>query len=60
MVAGDIKNRILRFKNDHYDKFGIFILTDDTPADVIEPEYKDVEDCYLFTFPFTGHGVSRC
>ena len=28
-VVGDVPNRILRFNNDHYDKYGIFILTDD-------------------------------
>lgn len=59
MMAGKINNRILRFKNDHYDKFGIFILTDDKPVETIESEYKDAEQCSIFTFPYTSSGVSH-
>ena len=57
-VEGDIPNRILRFNNDHYDKFGIFILTDDKQAKSVGPEYIEIEQCRLFTFPFDPHGVS--
>ena len=57
--GGQIKNRILRFKNDCYDKFGIFVLTDDKPAENVMTEYLDVEECSLFTFPFTARGVSN-
>ena len=57
-VEGDIPNRILRFNNDHYDKHGIFILTDDKQAKSVGPEYIEIEQCRLFTFPFDPHGVS--
>ena len=42
----------MRFKDDQYDKFGIFILTDEKNVETIEPEYLDVEACKLFTFPY--------
>ena len=49
----------MRFKNDNYDKFGIFILTDEKKIVTAAPEYLDVADCKLFSFPYNEVSNSR-
>ena len=53
-------NRVLRFRNDEYDRFGIMILTDEKQGLPPGSEYMTVEGCRLFTFPFTPIVDSRC
>lgn len=52
-IKPQISKRILRFKNDEYDRFGILILTDDKEGTPPGSEYMECMDCRLFTFPFT-------
>lgn len=44
-VNDEVSNRIMGFRNDEFDKFGIFILTDERDVATIEPEYKTLEGC---------------
>ena len=54
-----IPNRILRFRNDEYDRFGVLILTDEKVGLPPGSEYADVMGCRLFTYPFTPIVGSR-
>lgn len=49
----------MRFQNDQFGMYGIFILTDDKEKAFLGEEYLSVMGCSLFTFPFKAQPVAH-